>query len=73
MAARKPDLSRLVMLDLSPSEAVILVGLLEGVRKLRGNALGVEMLDIIDGTCARVRLQLKQLRWPVHNPAPFPV
>lgn len=70
---QKPDLSRLVMLDLSPIEAVVIVGLLEGVRKLRGDALGVEMLGVIDGTCARVRLQLKQLHWPVHNPAPFPV
>lgn len=69
----RPDLSRLVMLDLSPSEAVILVGLLEGVLKLRGNALGPEAIGVIDGICARVRLQLKQLHWPVYNPAPFPV
>lgn len=69
----RPDLSRLVMLDLSPSEAVILIGLLEGVGLLRGQALGVESLDVIQGVCARIRLQLKQLHWPVHNPAPFPV
>lgn len=73
MPRAKPYLSRLVMLDLSPSEAVILVGLLEGVGLLRGQVLGVESLDVIQGVCARVRLQLKQLHWPVNNPAPLPV
>lgn len=61
------------MLDLSPSEAVILLGLLQGIRNLRGEALGAEILSVIDGTNARIRLQLKQLHWPVYNPAPFPM
>ena len=69
----RPDLSRLVLLDWTPTAAAILVGLLEGLRNLRGEALGAESLSIIDDTNARIRLQLKQLHWPVHNPAPFPV
>lgn len=73
MPRQKPDLSRLVMLDWTPTEAAILMGLLEGLRNLRGEALGADSLSVIDDTSARIRLQLKQLHWPVHNPAPFPV
>lgn len=69
----RPDLSRLVMLDWTPTEAAILMGLLEGLRNLRGEALGADSLSVIDDTNARIRLQLKQLHWPAHNPAPFPV
>lgn len=69
----RPDLSRFVMLDLSPSEAVIILGLLKGLQSLRGEALGAEILSVIDGTSERILLQLKQLHSPVHNPAPFPV
>jgi hypothetical protein len=71
---RKPDYSRLVTLDLSPTEAAHLVGLLEGVKVMRGETLGVPLLNLIDGTCERVRLQLRQLAWPHgHNQTPFPV
>ena len=71
---RKPDLSRLVSLDLSPTEAAILVGLLEGLKGLRGNEFGVPVLDFVDGTNAHLRLQLKQLSWPEgRGRAPFPV
>lgn len=73
MPRAKPDLSRLVMLDWTPTEAAILLGLLEGLRNLRGEALGREALVVIDDATGRIRLQLKQLHWPVHNPAPFPV
>ena len=73
MPRQKPDLSRLVLLDYTPTEAAMLMGLLEGLRNLRGEALGTDSLSVIDDTNARIRLQLKQLHWPVHNPAPFPV
>lgn len=61
------------MLDWTPTEAAILMGLLEGLRDLRGEALGADSLSVIDDTNARIRLQLKHLHWPVHNRAPFPV
>ena len=73
MLRANSDLSRLVMLDMSPIEAVILLGLLQGIRNLRGEALGAEILSVIDDTNARIRLQLKQLHWLFRNPAPFPV
>lgn len=73
MPRAKPDLSRLVLLDWTPTEAAILMGLLEGLRNLRGEAFGHEALIVIDDTNAGIRLQLKTLHWPIHNPAPFPV
>lgn len=73
MARAKPDLSRLVTLDWTPTEAVIILGLLKGLQSLRGEALGAEILSVIDGTSERILLQLKQLHWPVRNPAPYPV
>lgn len=60
----KPDLSRLVTLDLSPTEAAILVGILEGVKRARGEQLGIPLVDLIDGTVQHIRLQLRQLHWP---------
>lgn len=71
--ALKPDLSRLVSLDWTPSEAMILEGLLLGLRQLRGEALGREALTVIDDTVSRIQLQLKRLHWPVHKASPFPV
>jgi hypothetical protein len=74
MKRDKPDLSRLVSLDLSPSEAVMMMGLLEGVKRTRGDDLGDRFVVLIDGTCAHIRAQLKQLSWPPgHNRAPYPV
>lgn len=73
MSQRKRDYSRLVTLDLSPTEAAMLTGLLEGVKRTRPD-LGVPVLDLIDGTIGRVRLQLRQLDWPTApNQAPYPV
>jgi hypothetical protein len=64
MKRDKPDLSRLVSLDLSPTEAAMLMG----------DDLGDPFLVLIDGTCAHMRLQLKHLNWPQgHNRAPYPV
>lgn len=74
MKRDKPDLSRLVSIDLSPTEAAMLMGLLEGVKRTRGDDLGDPFLVLIDGTCAHMRLQLKHLNWPQgHNRAPYPV
>ena len=71
---KKPDLSRLVTLDYSPTEAIILVGLLEGIKRDKGHLFGDPLVDLIDGTCTHIRLQLKQLRWPQErNRAPYPV
>jgi hypothetical protein len=71
---RKPDYSRMVTLDYSPSEALLLVGVLKGVRELRGDALGPAILELIDGTEGRIHLQLRRLNWPQgHNQTPYPV
>lgn len=74
MKGPKPDLSRLVTLDYSPTEAVILIGLLEGTKRGSGHNFGPPLIDLIDGTCARIRPQLKQLNWPQdRNRAPYPL
>ena len=74
MRRDKADLSRLVTLDYSPTEAAMLVAVLEGVMKARGPELGIPLIDLIDGTVQHIRLQLKQLHWPQgHKAAPYPV
>jgi hypothetical protein len=74
MKRDKPDLSRLVTLDLSPTEAVMMMELLEAVKRTCGDDLDVRCLVLIDGSCAHIRLQLRQLSWPQgHNRAPYPV
>jgi len=74
MKRDKADLSRLVSLDLSPTEAAMMVGILEGAKRSAGERLGAPVLDLVDGTIAHMRLQLKQLNWPSgHNRAPYPV
>jgi hypothetical protein len=74
MKRNKPDLSLLVSLDMSPTEGAMMIGLLEGVKRTRGDDLGDQIMDLIDGTCAHIRLQLKHLNWPQgHNGAPYPV
>lgn len=70
----KGDKSRLVTLDMSPTEAAILVGLLEGVKLLRGEVLDPPTTRFLDGACAHVRLQLTRMAWPPDQGlAPFPV
>jgi len=52
----------------------MMMGLLEGVKRTRGDDLGDRFVVLIDGTCAHIRAQLKQLSWPPgHNRAPYPV
>jgi hypothetical protein len=70
---KKPDYSKLVTLHLSPTEAAIMIGILEGTKQLRGPALGVPMCDFIDGSIGHMRLQLRQLNWPGYNKTPYPV
>jgi len=71
---RGQDFSRMVSLDLSPSEAAVLVGLLEGLLVLRGAVLGAQELALANGAVGHLRLQLHQLAWPEErNRAPFPV
>ena len=71
---RGQDFSRMVSLDLSPSEAAVLVGLLEGLLLLRGKVLGAQELALVNGAVGHLRLQLHQLAWPEErNRAPFPV
>lgn len=74
MKRDKPDLSRLVTLDYSPTEAAMLVGILEGVMRARGPELGIPITELIDGTVMHIRTQLRQLHWPQgHKAAPYPV
>ena len=71
---KRQDFSRMVALDLSPSEAALLVGLLEGLLVLRGKVLGAQELALVNGAVGHLRLQLHQLAWPEErNRAPFPV
>ena len=71
---RGQDFSRMVSLDLSPSEAAMLVGLLEGLLVVRGAVLGAQELALVNGAVGHLRLQLHQLAWPEErNRAPFPV
>lgn len=72
---KRPDYSRLVALDFTPSEAMLLAGLLEGVKRLRGEEeLGHQVVVLIDDAVGRIRLQLRRIRWPEgQGRAPFPV
>lgn len=69
----KRDLSKLVMLSLTPTEAVIVAGALTIVRD-RAAELPTATRQVLDGTCARIDLQLRHLKWPEQlRKAPFPV
>jgi hypothetical protein len=72
MPRSKPDLSRLVMLNYTPSEAILLAALLETVRQ-RAHGLPREAAVVADSTLKRIDLQLKHLKWPDRNKAPYPV
>lgn len=72
-AKRRVDYSRLVTLDLSPTEAAIIAGVLGAVLKL--NIEDPTEREIIQGTFERLRFELKALAWPADpaRKAPFPV
>lgn len=70
----KPDLSKLVMLTLSPTEAAVMAGVLTVfIRKSEG--LHSAELELLEGTIDRIARQLKALRWPLDGAtkAPYPV
>lgn len=72
MPSRKPDLSRLVMLTMTPSEAALLKELLNRLReRIEDPPLAVSsvLLDVIDS----IDLQLRHLKWPTSNKAPYPL
>lgn len=74
MKRDKPDLSRLVTLDLSPTEAAMLERLLVGILREREADWGIPLVELLDGTIRHIRLQLRQLHWPEgHKAAPYPV
>lgn len=70
----KADLSRLVMVTWSPSEAAVLVGVLEVFRR---SAEGLEAAErrVVEHTMQRIMLQLKTLHWPLDQAkrAPYPL
>lgn len=70
----KPDLSRMVVLTLSPSEAAILVGaLMVMVKRLEDPP---EVQSVISGTLQHLAHQLKVLHWPAppaDKRAPYPI
>jgi hypothetical protein len=73
MPRSKPDLSRLVMLSYTPSEAVTLGSLLLTMRE---RALNLSRDDkvVLNDSLARISLQLKHLQWPEQpRKAPYPV
>lgn len=69
---RKPDLSRLVMLTMTPSEAIVLKAVCVVVRD-RSNDKPVEVENLIADVVDSIDLQLKYLKWPETNKAPFPL
>lgn len=73
MPGKKADLSKLVMLSLTPTEAVIVAGAILAVRQ-RAVELPPLTRQVLDGTAARIDLQLRHLKWPEQlRKAPFPV
>ena len=75
--AKKPDLSRLVGMTFSPTEAAVLIGVLEAFLKKSDGGKGLHSaeLTLIQGTIERLGFQLRNLNWPLHkeNQAPYPV
>lgn len=73
MPGRKADLSRLVMLSLTPPEAVIVAGAL-GIVRDRAQEIPSATKAVLEGSIARIDLQLRHLKWPEQlRKAPFPV
>lgn len=72
MPGRKRDLSRLVMLTMTPSEAVVLKAVCVVVRD-RSNDKPPEVESVIRDVVDSIDLQLRYLKWPEPNQAPFPV
>jgi hypothetical protein len=72
---KKPDLSRLVMLNLTPSEAANLAGVLAYIgKKVRVDKGPADLLALLEGVTARINLQLDQLHLPAERRrAPYPV
>lgn len=67
----KRDLSRLVMLDMTPSEALVVAAAIEMMRRRTFNQ---GELQVLDGALLHIKMQLKTLAWP--NPerkAPYPL
>lgn len=72
MPRAKPDLSRMVMLTMTPSQAVILKAILTVIRD-RGVDTPDEIEAVLEDSIDAISLQLKYLKWPERNKAPFPV
>jgi len=70
----KPDFSRLVMLDLTPTEAATLAVWLDSKLFFMDERQEADMRSIVTGMLARINLQLDQLHWPrERRQAPYPV
>ena len=74
---RKVDYSRMVTLDLSPTEAAIIAGVLAGTVRTPGmrERLGTPVTKLVEGTVEQIQFQLKALHWPLNGElkAPYPV
>ena len=76
MARRKTDFSRMVTLDLSPTEAALLSELLTLLTRRVPDTAGElqPVLAVIEGWADHLDLQLDRLQWPQERrKAPFPV
>jgi len=71
---KRVDLSRLVSLDLSPSEARDLAVALQTFQTLAVH-FEAQRSPVLDGVIERIHLQLEELLWPQasRRKAPFPV
>lgn len=73
---KKPDLSRLVVLQLTPTEAALLRGLFESVGpRIEPSPEGLALVAVIAEQSARIELQLRALLWPLDagKRAPYPL
>ena len=62
--SRRSDYSRLIMFDLSPTEAAILAGVLSDAKRKGRVKLGGPVYDLIEGAIDQIQRQLKQIGWP---------
>ena len=64
MPRPKKDYSRLVAIDLSPTEAAILAGCLRQFKRQGRVKLGSPVYDLIEGMIDNIQRQLGYLDWP---------
>ena len=65
MATKRKDYSRLVTIDLSPTEAAIIAGCLATFKRRGRVRLGGPVYDLVEGLIDIIQRQLQDLDWPM--------